>query len=61
MTNNKRGLKAICVILILVAIWSAVTVIDYRRVCHSFQKPIFSIGTETQDDGGSGIYKGLGY
>lgn len=61
MTSNKKTLKSVSVIIILVVIWCVITVIDYRRVCHSFEKPIFSIGTETQDDGGSGIYKGLGY
>lgn len=26
-----------------------------------FEKPLFSYNTETQDDGGSGFYYGLGY
>lgn len=61
MRNRKRSLKEINIILILLVIWSMITVTDYRRVCHSFEKPIFCIGTKTQDDGGSGIYQGLGY
>ena len=35
-------------------------VIDYFQV-KGFEKPIFSIATNTADDGGSGTYKGLGY
>lgn len=41
--------------------WSVIIAVDYRRVCHNFERPIFAIPKITQDDGGSGIYKGLGY
>jgi len=52
--------KMFLVVVILVAIWAIVGVVDFSRV-HSFEKLIFSIGTETVDDGGSGHYIGLGY
>jgi len=35
-------------------------VLDYFRVA-GFEKPIFAIPVETADDGGSGLYRGLGY
>lgn len=34
---------------------------DYWRSVHNFKKPIFSIYVKSEDDGGSGLYKGLGY
>jgi hypothetical protein len=52
--------KIFLLIVILAAIWAIVGVVDFSRV-HSFEKPIFSIGIETADDGGSGHYIGLGY
>lgn len=52
--------KFIAAVLILAAIWATVGAVDFVRV-HSFKKPIFSVGTETCDDGGSGRYVGLGY
>lgn len=52
--------KIFWVIVILTVIWMIVGIIDFSRV-HSFEKPLFSIGTKTVDDGGSGHYIGLGY
>ncbi|KUO52353.1 MAG: hypothetical protein APF76_04780 [Desulfitibacter sp. BRH_c19] len=45
----------------MMIIWSIITIVDYRQVCHNFEKPIVAIPIQTADDGGSGIYKGLGY
>ena len=42
-------------------LWGIVGVIDYFQVKGFEKKPIFSITTNTADDGGSGTYKGLGY
>jgi hypothetical protein len=39
----------------LIIIWGLIVVIDYRQVCHRFNKPIFAIGTKIEDDGGCGI------
>lgn len=49
------------VIVIILVIWAVIITMDYRRVCHGFEKPIFAISKNTADDGGSGIYRGLGY
>lgn len=56
MKKKKIIIAAICTVVL----WVAVGTIDYGRV-HSFEKPIFSVGTELSDDGGSGKYVGLGY
>lgn len=40
--------------------WLAIGILDFTRV-HSFEKPIFCIGTNLHTDGGSGHYVGLGY
>ena len=55
---NKK--KIIIAIPCAVVLWIAVGIVDYGRV-HSFEKPIFCVGTELADDGGSGEYVGLGY
>ena len=55
---NKK--KIIIAIACAVVLWIAVGIVDYGRV-HSFEKPIFCVGTELADDGGSGEYVGLGY
>ncbi len=52
--------KIFLIAVILAAIWTLAGVVDFSRV-HSFEKPIFSVGVETADDGGSGHYVGLGY
>ena len=52
--------KIIITIVSIVVLWLCVVIIDYSRV-HSFEKPIFCVGAELADDGGSGRYIGLGY
>ena len=54
--KKKMMIAAVCV----VALWLAAGIVDYVRA-HRFEKPIFCIGTELADDGGSGRYVGLGY
>lgn len=34
--------------------------VDYYR-CANLQKPLFAMGVDTADDGGSGRYQGIGY
>lgn len=46
-----------CIILIL---WGVIGSVDFFRV-KSFEKPLFTLAIETTDDGGSGLYYGLGY
>ena len=55
---NKK--KVMITIICILALWIAVGLVDYGRV-HNFEKPIFCLGTELADDGGSGHYVGLGY
>ena len=54
--KKKLAIAAACA----VALWITAGIVDYVRV-HDFEKPIFCIGTELADDGGSGKYVGLGY
>jgi len=56
-----KGLKiVVSVIIVLILLWVTIFYIDYLR-CGNFKEPIFVIAKETADDGGSGIYYGLGY
>ena len=57
----KKGVKVLIgVIITLIVLWGIVFAIDYFR-CRNFKMPIFVVAGETADDGGSGIYYGLGY
>lgn len=57
----KKSIKIFFCILILLAIcWGIIFLTDYIR-CSKIEMPIFVIAGETADDGGSGIYYGLGY
>lgn len=57
---NKNIKIVISIILILIIIWGVIFFADFFR-CVNFKMPIFVISDETADDGGSGIYYGLGY
>ena len=58
--KKKKTITAIGIILTLLLLLSISTgIFDYFRV-YSAEKPIFKISV-TADDGGSGIYYGLGY
>ena len=41
--------KIIIAIVCIFVLWIAVGIVDYGRV-HSFEKPIFCVGTELADD-----------
>jgi len=54
-------LKIVISILgIIFVLWSIVFTVDFIR-CSCFMMPVFVVAGETADDGGSGIYYGLGY
>jgi hypothetical protein len=53
----RNVIVAICVLLLL---WLTIGIVDLLKV-KSFEKPLFILKTETADDGGSGMYYGLGY
>ena len=48
------------IVLAIILLWLAAGVTDFALV-HTYHKPIFCIGVELADDGGSGKYIGLGY
>lgn len=56
MKKKKIIIAAACILVL----WIAIGIVDYGRV-NSFEKPLFCVGTELADDGGSGRYVGLGY
>ena len=58
--NYMKMKIAIRVIIIFFIMWLIIGLIDFCCV-HSFEKPVFSIGKELAQDGGSGHYQGLGY
>ena len=45
---------------VVLVLWGLVFTIDYVR-CSRFLEPVFVVAGQTADDGGSGIYYGLGY
>ena len=60
MNKKKENRKIYLVIVTLFVFWLIVGATDFIRV-HSFERPLFCIGTKVADDGGSGHYMGLGY
>ena len=57
----KKSIKIlISIIVVLIVLWEIIFFIDYSR-CSNFKEPIFVVTRDTADDGGSGIYYGLGY
>ena len=54
----KNVIKIAVALIIFVIIGFGIT--DYFTVSR-FEKPIFCIGTDLKDDGGSGKYTGIGY
>ena len=52
--------KVIRIIVVLIILWGIIFFIDYTR-CSNFKEPIFVLGSGAADDGGSGMYYGLGY
>ena len=51
---------ALCLVFSLSVLSGAMFSIDYYR-CAKLEKPLFAMGINTADDGGSGLYQGLGY
>ena len=52
--------KAIIAIVCVIALWLIVGIVDFTLV-HNYRKPLFCVGVDLADDGGSGRYVGLGY
>ena len=49
-----------CIVCVVVILWSAIFLTDLTLVRNGGE-PVFVIAFATADDGGSGIYRGLGY
>lgn len=58
MKKSRR--KIIIAILCVIALWLFVSVVDFAMV-RNYKKPLFCMGVDLADDGGSGKYVGLGY
>lgn len=57
---NKILKTVISVLGIILVLWGLIFTVDFIR-CSRFMMPVFVVAGETADDGGSGIYYGLGY
>ncbi len=60
----KKGFKIVSIIVFtLVLIWSALIITDGVVTSNFHKKPIFASADKNtiEKDGGSGVYKGLGY
>ena len=55
-TKNKILIVLVCIIIF----WFIIGIIDFALV-HNYRKPLFCVGADLADDGGSGSYVGLGY
>ena len=58
MKKNKK--KVIIAVIYVIAAWLIMGIVDFALV-HNYRKPLFCIGVDLVDDGGSGKYVGLGY
>ena len=58
MKKNKK--KVIIAVVCVIAVWLIMGIVDFALV-HNYRKPLFCVGVDLADDGGSGRYVGLGY
>ena len=58
--KKNKSTKVIIAILGIVVLWLCVGIVDFALV-HNYRKPLFCVGVDLADDGGSGRYVGLGY
>jgi len=58
--KKNKSTKVIIAILGIVVLWLCVGIVDFALV-HNYRKPLFCVGADLADDGGSGRYIGLGY
>ncbi len=57
----KKGKKlTITIVAVILVLWASMFLTDYIR-CTKLDGPVFAVASVTADDGGSGVYKGLGY
>ena len=58
--KKSKAAKCIIAMLGVVVLWLCVGAVDFALV-HNYRKPMFCVGVDLADDGGSGRYVGLGY
>lgn len=61
MTKNKIVKNIIIIVTIVLIVLITMGFTDYCRTTHSFEKPVFAQIKIGADDGGSGLYVGIGY
>jgi len=60
--KTKKIVKIIIIMdAIILVVLMTMGITDYRRTTHSFEKPVFAQVVNGADDGGSGLYIGIGY
>ena len=52
--------KGLLIIIVCILLWFVCGIADFMLV-RTYRKPLFCIGVDLADDGGSGKYIGLGY
>ena len=58
---KKKTLKIVSIaIAVSLALWITTGAVEFLRV-KSFERPLFAVTGITADDGGSGMYYGVGY
>ena len=62
MVDMKKSIvtKVVIAILGVIVLWLCIGIADFALVTN-YEKPLFCIGIDLADDGGSGKYAGLGY
>ena len=58
--KKSKGKKIVIAILAVLVLWMCIGITDFALV-HNYRRPLFCICTESMQDGGSGLYSGLGY
>lgn len=61
MKKSKRNKRIVIIIAVTLVGLIAMGFTDYHRTTSFFKKPIFARVVNGADDGGSGLYVGIGY
>lgn len=59
-SKKKMASKVVIAILGIIVLWLCIAITDFVLVTN-YEKPLFCVGVDLADDGGSGKYVGLGY
>lgn len=55
-----KGKIVIYIMVLILILWGIIFCIDYTK-CSNLSMPVFVVPSKTADDGGTGMYYGLGY